>query len=118
MTCRPVAKIPARHAVTPWLTALLFLTILPAQAKSPGDLTAGRRLADIWCANCHVVAPEPRHEAGNPTPTFSTIAHRKSLTPWYLHRFLLKPHGGMPDLHLKPDETDDLIAYIVSLRRP
>jgi hypothetical protein len=30
---------------------------------------------------------------------------------------LQTPHARMPDLHLTRDEVDDLIAYILSLRR-
>jgi hypothetical protein len=41
----------------------------------------------------------------------------KSTTPLGLRVFLQTPHGRMPDLHLTRDEVDNLIAYILSLRR-
>jgi hypothetical protein len=39
------------------------------------------------------------------------------VTPMGLRVFLQTPHSRMPDLHLTRAEADDLIAYIVSLRR-
>jgi hypothetical protein len=50
-------------------------------------------------------------------PSFSAIAHMNDVTPMGLRVFLQTPHSRMPDLHLTRAEADDLIAYIVSLRR-
>ena len=37
-----------------------------------------------------------------------------------LRAFLRTPHAAMPDLRLTPDQTDDAVAYVLSLkgRRP
>jgi hypothetical protein len=49
-------------------------------------------------------------------PTFTAIASMPSTTPIALRVYLQTPHARMPDLHLSRDETDNLIAYILSLR--
>jgi hypothetical protein len=37
-------------------------------------------------------------------------------TSMSLHVFLLTPHANMPNYHLTPQEIDDVVAYILSLR--
>jgi mono/diheme cytochrome c family protein len=34
-----------------------------------------------------------------------------------LHAFLLTPHANMPNYRLTSEEIDDVVAYILSLRR-
>lgn len=90
----------------------------PAAAQQVGDPLAGGALARQWCANCHVVA---RGQAATPAtgdaaPTFQAIAAMPSTTALSLRAFLQQPHRRMPDWNLTRTETDDVIAYILSLR--
>jgi mono/diheme cytochrome c family protein len=78
---------------------------------------AGHVLAEKWCGNCHIVGPDQQRGTSNGAPTFSAIARLTSTTQLSLHAFLQTPHDRMPDLHLSRDETDNLAAYILSLRR-
>ncbi|MGE0225371.1 MAG: cytochrome c [Acetobacteraceae bacterium] len=88
-----------------------------AQTPDVGVPAAGRRIAETWCSNCHVVTAESRSMT-DLAPSFASIAQMPSLTPMSIRVFLQTPHTRMPDLHLSTDEIDNLIAYIYSLRRP
>jgi hypothetical protein len=46
-----------------------------------------------------------------------SVAARPSTTAPGLRAFLQTPHLRMPDFALTADQTDDAIAYILSLRR-
>jgi mono/diheme cytochrome c family protein len=101
--------------------ALTAATILAASsfslaAQEIGDVVAGKRLAETWCSSCHVVAPSAQAGASTGVPTFTAVASMPSTTPIALRVYLQTPHARMPDLHLSRDETDNLIAYILSLR--
>ena len=100
--------------------AAAVLAALPfaVAAQEIGDVAAGAHLAATWCSSCHVVTPSARAGASTGVPTFAAIAHMSSTTPISLRAFLQTPHARMPDLQLSRDETDNLIAYILSLRRP
>ena len=97
--------------------ACLCITPLTAPAAEEiGDIAAGRRLAEIWCAGCHAL-PDVRVAVSNGAPSFDAIAQTRGLTPLSLRAFLQTPHQRMPDLHLRSDEIDDLGGFILSLRR-
>jgi cytochrome c len=88
-----------------------------AFGQDGGDPAAGRALAQRWCDTCHVVDQEQQRGTSTGAPTFTAIASMKSTTPMALRVFLQTPHGRMPDLHLTRGEIDDVVAYIVSLKR-
>ena len=106
-----------RHSVALMVAALLAASPVPLTAQEIGDIAVGERLAKTWCSTCHVVTPSAQTGASTGVPTFAAIAALPSTTPIALRAFLQTPHARMPDLHLSHDETDDLIAYILSLRR-
>jgi mono/diheme cytochrome c family protein len=92
--------------------------IWPALAQpEPGDPAAGLRLARIWCANCHQVAPGGPQPAGDAASPFPAIALMPSTTSMSLRVFLQTPHPNMPDYRLSREQLDDLVAYLLSLRR-
>jgi len=47
---------------------------------------------------------------------FSDIANTRGITATALRVFLTTSHSKMPNLILTPEETADVIAYILSLR--
>lgn len=51
-------------------------------------------------------------------PSFSEIAGQPSSTATSIRAFLATPHPTMPNLKLTPVETDEIVAYILSLQRP
>ena len=87
-----------------------------AMGQDFGDPVAGRKLADAWCATCHVVHGGTLGTATG-APSFASIAANREISGLALRVFLRTPHERMPDLHLSNGETDDLIAYILSPRR-
>jgi mono/diheme cytochrome c family protein len=94
----------------------LAATTLSAAAQE-GDPARGRAFAREACKLCHVVEPEeksPRMLAI--APAFRDIANSPGMTATALRVFLTSSHPKMPNLILKPSQTADVIAYIISLR--
>ena len=97
---------------------VLATVAMPALAQTePGDAAAGLRLAATWCANCHRVAPGGPGPSTDAAPTFRAIAQMPSTTSISLRVFLQTPHPNMPDYRLTREELDDVVAYLVSLKR-
>ncbi len=85
--------------------------ILPSLAQDVGDPDAGRRIADSQCTECHG-AGLLRDRA----PPFTAIARMPSTTALALAVYLRTSHPNMPNIILSPNEQDDVIAYILSLK--
>jgi mono/diheme cytochrome c family protein len=89
----------------------------PAAAQGlPGDPAEGRRLAESWCAECHEVAPNANSPDWLSAPPFQALADDPAVTEMALRVFLRTPHQSMPDIRLTAEQTNDMIAYILSLR--
>mgnify|MGYP001571585073 CR=1 FL=1 len=86
-----------------------------AWAQDGGDVSAGRRLASSLCSQCHRIEATFR-DASRVPPDFGSIADMASQTEMSLRIFLQTPHGNMPRYQLTGQETDDVIAYLRSLR--
>ena len=97
--------------------AIATLAALPASAQSAGDAVRGGVLARQWCASCHIVAQGEGRSATDAVPTFMSVAAMPSTTALSLRVFLQTPHLRMPNFALTVEQTDDAIAYILSLRR-
>jgi mono/diheme cytochrome c family protein len=97
-----------------WLWALTDL----ARAKDqPSNAAAGLRFAEMWCSGCHPVALRVARTGGI-APDFGTIADRPETNAQTLKAFLDSSHQLMPNFRLTPEEANDVIAYILSLRSP
>jgi mono/diheme cytochrome c family protein len=81
----------------------------------PGDPAAGAMIARSTCAACHVVADDQPIDPGI-GPSFFEVAEHPATTALSLRASLQTPHATMPNLMLTPAETDDLIAYMLSLK--
>ncbi len=92
--------------------AFLALSTVAAMAA---DADNGERLAQRWCAACHVVTPDQRR-ANADAPPFSTIARKPGFDAGQVALFLLLPHPKMPDMNLSRAEAADLAAYIAKQR--
>ncbi len=86
-----------------------------AFAAPLGDAANGKRLAEEWCASCHLVSPE-QTSATTEAPPFEEIAERPPEAIETLDTFLQNPHPPMPQLSLTRAEIRDLVAYIESLK--
>jgi len=98
-------------------TIALVLAAPGAQAMPPGDIEAGRRLAEASCISCHAVSDWPGRRGADVAPPFASIANDPARTETWLRVFLQTPHRRMPDLVLTNREIDDVIGYIDSFRR-
>ena len=99
------------------LVATLLATLQPLSAQSSrGDAASGRLYAMNWCTECHSIEPETAG-TGRFAPDFTAIARSPSTTGSSLKAFLRSDHIQMPSFGLKRTEVDDLVAYIMSLRR-
>jgi cytochrome c len=104
-----------RRAICGFLVAT-SLIVLDGTSSAKADPARGLILAGQWCSQCHGV--RPNEASANPkAPTFPAIAAEPSVTETSLRVFLRTPHSTMPNLMLKPDDTDDIVDYLLSLKR-
>lgn len=98
------------------LAALLAVFCSSALAAEPmvGNPSEGQHFAREVCAECHEVEPggitifEP--------PSFADIAADPKTTETSLRVFLQTTHIEMPNFMLSEQQTDDIVAYILSLK--
>lgn len=87
----------------------------PVGTDQSGDPTAGARLAQAWCSECHAVAAKT--VAGERQgPDFIEIANRAKTTALSLNVFLRSNHDNMPNFIIARGDADDIVAYILSLK--
>ena len=100
------------------VAALVFVRLHNASgATLPSDsASAGHRLAEAWCRDCHAIDATTVGTRGGP-PDFVAVANRASTTALSLKVFLKTSHQRMPNLIITPDQADDLANYILSLKR-
>jgi mono/diheme cytochrome c family protein len=98
------------------LAAFLLIRMHNASGAQSTSAAAGHRLAEAWCKECHAIE-SGAIGAAKSGPDFVLVANQLSTTALSLRVFLQTSHRSMPNLILKPDETDNLINYILSLKR-
>ncbi|MCC7346149.1 MAG: cytochrome c [Variibacter sp.] len=100
----------------PIYLALLVLFGLASHDAAAADAQNGQRLAERWCASCHIVSSTQSRGADN-APSFASMAERPDFTAQRLAFFLLDPHPLMPSMSLNRKEAEDIAAYIVRLKK-
>ena len=105
-------------AVVIALVALFFMRPHDASGAtlSEDSPAAGHRLAEAWCKECHAIEAAPTRQ-GAAASDFADIASRPSTTALSLKVFLRTNHPSMPNIIIAPDQADDLVNYILSLKR-
>ncbi|MGI9510583.1 MAG: c-type cytochrome [Geminicoccaceae bacterium] len=96
------------------LGVALLTAVVMSSGVSAADVQQGEALAQQWCSNCHIVAPE-QAAGGDAAPAFTTIAETAADRTNDLRAWLADPHPPMPNLDLTRNEIEDLLAYIESL---
>jgi cytochrome c len=108
------------HLTLVALAALVALFVILRQASGAASGTesaaTGHRLAEAWCKACHVIEATTAGASGA-APDFVQVANLPSTTALALKVFLRTSHPSMPNLVLTPEQTDDLVNYILSLKR-
>jgi mono/diheme cytochrome c family protein len=101
---------------------ILFLALLllfgglasPAQTQT-ADAAAGEAYAEKVCAQCHAIHPSglsPELTA----PPFKGVANTPGMTDTALRVWLRTSHPTMPNIVVEPQDMDNVIAYILSLK--
>lgn len=97
-------------------SALAAATAAPALAQEFGNSYRGQGYAREFCSGCHAVEPDQRQSPDPTAPPFAATAKVKGMTAMALAVWLRTSHPTMPNISLKPETMNDIIAYIVSLR--
>ena len=87
------------------------LAVAIVSAAHAADAELGGKIAERWCAQCHVVSQTQQH-ANVDVPSFAAIGRDPALDENKLANFLKIPHPKMPDMSLTRAEIDNLVAYI------
>jgi mono/diheme cytochrome c family protein len=95
--------------------SIVFAAALTATIAFGADAQNGMRIAQRWCASCHIIGPGQR-SGSDRVPPFAEIARIPNFDASKIALFLLDPHPKMPDMSLTRDEAADLAAYIASLK--
>jgi mono/diheme cytochrome c family protein len=105
-------------AVVGALAILLFVRLHSASGVTlrSDSISAGHRLAEAWCKDCHAIDAATAGARGRP-PDFVVIANRSSTTALSLKVFFKTSHRRMPNLIIAPEQADNLANYILSLKR-
>ena len=102
------------------IAAAAFFLLRRHDASGAGlpseSVTAGHRLAEAWCEECHAIGPIATETKRGP-PAFAAVPHRRSTTALSIKVFLQTSHPTMPNIIVNPSQADDLANYILSLRR-
>jgi mono/diheme cytochrome c family protein len=99
---------------------ILLIVLLAAmtgslRAQEAGDPRQGCALAQAVCATCHAIE-RGRSSPNADAPAFAAIASLRGMSARALIVALQTSHRTMPNLVLGDHETQDVIAYILSLR--
>ena len=87
-----------------------------AKAAQIGSVEQGLAIARERCAECHLTVKENGRSTNEKAPTFGRIANTPGMTATALRAALNTSHRTMPNLVIKDDDVDSIIAYILSLR--
>ena len=100
------------------LVGILAAAACAANAQDPsGNSEAGRVYAREVCAPCHAITAEQASQRIiTVAPDFQTIANTSGITATALRAFLQTPHPKMPNLILSPEQSADVIAFVLTLR--
>ncbi len=96
----------------------LAIVLLPIQAmaQEQGVPEQGRDYAEKVCAECHLVTPEIGLSPRPGVKSFKEIANTRGMSAMAIGVWLQSEHENMPHIVPRPDELNNLIAYIVSLK--
>ena len=101
-----------RIAIVACLTILGMLGT--ALAQESGDPKQGMEVARQVCGPCHAIEKGTSPVAD--APSFDEIATSPGRSQIALNVALRTAHRTMPPLVLAPDEHNDVVAYILSLK--
>jgi mono/diheme cytochrome c family protein len=108
-----------KSATYAWLIGLaITIPACFAAAQELGDAKAGFAYASQVCTQCHAVRSGERVSPNTTAPAFELVANARGMTDMALKVWFRSPHPSMPNLVLSQNQGDDVIAYILSLKKP
>ena len=94
---------------------VLFLDAT-SEALEIGDAEKGVALVRDTCSQCHAIRKGQLLSPNLKAPTFAELATAPGMTSAALTVTLTTPHAGMPMFILSPEQRQNIIAYILSLK--
>ena len=88
-----------------------------AVAQEMGDAKRGLAFAERVCAECHAVRARQINSPHSQVPSFQSVANTPGMTSTALRVWFQSPHPSMPNLVLTMEDSDNIVAYILSLKR-
>lgn len=95
----------------------LALMAQQVQAQALSDRQRGRQLAQQVCAECHAIGTRDLQSPNSRSPSFVALASTPGMTGAALNVLLHTAHRSMPNLILTAEQTNGIIAYILSLKK-
>lgn len=96
------------------LAVAAVVLALAAGAVRAEDPKEGRRIAKLWCSDCHVVDNElPK---GRDAPAFKDIAQQIPMSETYMDTWLKNPRRPMHRFRLTPKMVEDIVGYLKTLQ--
>jgi mono/diheme cytochrome c family protein len=89
----------------------LFGSLSGASAQNADN---GRHLSERWCVECHAIGPAPGKSRAQ---SFAAIAAKEKITAEMIASFLRLPHATMPNLPLRGNDSQDIAAFIMSMKK-
>ncbi len=110
---KPIGAFPVIRLI---IASMILVAASSAHAQQSGSVQRGLKLARQICSQCHLVVKEPGRSTNPAAPTFATIANTKGMTSAALRSVLRTSHRTMPNIIIKGDDINNIVAYILSLK--
>ncbi|MCW2238578.1 cytochrome c [Azospirillum canadense] len=116
-----MVKSPCRSFIVGLFLASVAMPSARAATDGPGGPGYGRQLTEDICGECHRVsaiptAKRPPMQEDLAAPDLTERMRDPSMTELALRSYLQISHPVMPNIRLNRDETDDIVAYLMSLK--
>ena len=103
--------------VMPIAVLASFLAFSQAEAQVIDQSKEGLILANRVCSQCHMVEVGESSSPNAAAPRFEDIANTPGMTATAISAVLHTSHSTMPNVILDSDQTGDIVAYLLSLKR-
>jgi mono/diheme cytochrome c family protein len=97
--------------------ALLLVRMHRADGAVAPDKSRGQQLVDAWCKECHSIDGSAVRTDKNNATDLRKVAAMPSTTALSLKVFLNSSHINMPNVIIQPSDADEIVHYILGLKR-
>ncbi len=106
----------SKYLLAPLIACLTaFIPPQPSLAQSISAVDRGLAVVDEWCRSCHVRTQAKK--SPDTAPLFQEITRRPGRNKAYLRAFMDEDHFPMTTFRLFDAEKDDVVEYLISLKR-